>query len=218
MIPTLRRTSYRCWESEYEVEWGGADHAGDLSPRPAPGCTGKLPAARQRGFSLIELMVVVAIMGALAAIAVPAFMKYIKKARTAEAGQFIRKIYDGARTYYLNPTQPGFSPVEPQFPSPSTAPTPALGDCCVQGGKCAAEQTQWQTDTWVAVKFSVPDAHYYSYSYITPDEFGDFTARANGDLDCDGFYSTFEMYGTIDAAMASGSSGSASMSRLMELE
>jgi prepilin-type N-terminal cleavage/methylation domain-containing protein len=43
----------------------------------------------RRGFSLMELMIVVVITSVLAAIAIPTFSGYIQKSRTAEAVDFL---------------------------------------------------------------------------------------------------------------------------------
>ena len=160
-------------------------------------------------------MIVVAIIGILAAVAIPAFMKYIKKSKTAEASQFVKKIYDGARRYYMDTPQPDMNPVDPQFPDPTnTTETPAAS-CCPS--KCGPLQAQWDTDGWIALQFSVDDPHYYLYTYES-DLTANFTARARGDLDCDAGFSTFEMKGVINATFSDGPSGSAAMSRVDELE
>lgn len=55
----------------------------------------------QEGFSLIELMIVIAIIGVLAAVAVPNFLNYVNKAKQVEAQSFLSTLYTAETSYYI---------------------------------------------------------------------------------------------------------------------
>jgi prepilin-type N-terminal cleavage/methylation domain-containing protein len=53
----------------------------------------------QKGFTLIELMIVVVIIGILAALAIPRFMRATTKAKQAEAKNILKQIYVMEHSY-----------------------------------------------------------------------------------------------------------------------
>ena len=143
----------------------------------------------QRGFTLIELMIVVAIIVILAAVAIPMFMDSMKKAKKSEAMVQLDKIgKKAAEEYTTNAT----------FPSATAALTPAT-DCCTQGAgqkrKCAVVAGDWDDPEWRALDFSLDKEFFFQYSYTPTNNATAFNALAVGDLDCDQTKITYSMDG-----------------------
>ena len=59
-------------------------------------------ANREEGFTLIELMIVIAIIGILAAIAIPQFSAYRKRSYNAAAQSDVRNIATAQEAYYID--------------------------------------------------------------------------------------------------------------------
>jgi type IV pilus assembly protein PilE len=67
----------------------------------------------QKGFTMIELMVVVVIVGILAAIAIPLYGKYIKNARISEASGRVGEIVTSAKAWAQENQDASGNPIWP---------------------------------------------------------------------------------------------------------
>jgi prepilin-type N-terminal cleavage/methylation domain-containing protein len=156
-----------------------------------------------KGFTLIELMIVVAILAILAVVAVPAFIKYMRRAKTTEAIDELDKIYKSSSTYYTAPRveEKTGKKIDCQFPADQgMTPDVTAKKCC--GGaldgdnddRCDVDTSMWTTAQWSALNFQMNDQHYFGYSYSSTGTLAAalFTATANADLDCDTTLSTFQ--------------------------
>jgi type IV pilus assembly protein PilA len=168
------------------------------------------------GFTLIELMIVVAIVGVLAVLAVYGVRKYIANAKTAEAKNSLGQIGKDATSAYEGERMSGAV-------IPEGASTAVLRALCQTGAagagvpatapaaaKYQSTKLDWSPVTdvqsnlgWPCLKYEMTQPQYYSYKYgsdSTATTTGTtFSAIANGDLNGDGVPSTFAMNGSITA-------------------
>ncbi len=150
-------------------------------------------------------MIVVAIIGVLAAVAIPAFINYFKRSKTSEVPSNLKALFTGADTYYQAEHW--------------TRGAPAVGAASAASSHCevAAATTDtapddnkhilnWTTESgtksWAALNFEIADPIYYQYAVVGGDgvcsghsasNTSVYTFRANGDLDGDSTLSTFEL-------------------------
>jgi type II secretory pathway pseudopilin PulG len=128
---------------------------------------------------LLGVFGVLFVVGILAAIAIPSFMDYQKKAKRSEATLRVEMLYKDLRSFYAE---------NDAIPPQTGEITPPQGSCCSaeSHGKCQPDMALWQVEPWQTLDFTVDEPSYFSYSY-TPDPAGKaFTISAWGDLDCDG--------------------------------
>ncbi len=155
---------------------------------------------KKRGFTLIELMIVVAIIGILAAVAIPAFINYMKRAKTSEATLNIKTITQGVLSYFEGEWGP--AGVTHCLPA-ETLMTPDIdpGDAKKVPEDYDEDAVgQFGTDAWKATGWMPAEPFYYHYSWgpdntdcpipgtITADVG---TTTAIGDLDGDDTNSSF---------------------------
>lgn len=144
-----------------------------MTSRPGPPVT--------RGFTLIELMVSVAIVGLLSSVALPVFTKAQLRARAAERDTIMEAIARAVNDV-VNQQQrvPGntWSGVPNPLGTPSTT----------------KRKFDWTAAGWTQLPMVVAGDAYYSYSFRAEDLAGDgknvtLIVSADGDLDGDGLHS-----------------------------
>lgn len=149
----------------------------------------KDPALGGQAFAIVSLALVAVSLvttGILAALAIPAFVGYVRRSKTAEATANIQAIYSGLDARYREDGKVVVLPL-----------TPARIPC--------AEKASWSPEDrarFAAVGFDPGGPTYYSYEVVEPppDVDARVLIRAHGDLDCDGNPSLFELAVGVDEA------------------